>query len=134
MLPFHTDVICREVGYTTGYASCCDAYGNHYRDSFVHEVRCQGTETKLLDCPHTLLNSKISCKYASAVCVTEVNHDDGESPILMAHPHQTRTGIRSELSRQLLHVSKTNSFGQFGPNANESPVWIPPNSVFLKHQ
>ncbi len=75
-----SEVICREIGYTTGYASCCNAFGSHYRDSFVTRMRCQGTETRLLDCAHTTLDARdTSCKYASAVCVMEEKHRFGEN-------------------------------------------------------
>ena len=75
-------VMCREVGYTSGYASCCNAYGNHYRDSFVRDIRCTGDERKLLDCNHTVLQEKADCKYASAICFNEEKHQFGKNPSL----------------------------------------------------
>ena len=74
--------MCREVGYASGYASCCNAYGNHYRDSFVRDIRCRGDEQKLLDCNHTILQEKADCKYASAICFNEEKHQFGKNPSL----------------------------------------------------
>ncbi len=75
-------MICRENGYNSGFASCCNAFGYHYRDSQLTGFNCTGNETRLLDCPHSMVEpadkKSEKCKYASAVCVNQINNENSK--------------------------------------------------------
>jgi hypothetical protein len=43
-------VVCRELGYTRGKAGCCGFLGVGTGSILMDDVRCDGTESRLVDC------------------------------------------------------------------------------------
>ena len=66
-------VVCRELGYYRGEATCCapQSYGRYYQTFVMARVDCLGNESRLQDCNHsTSLSDITACDefYASVVC------------------------------------------------------------------
>ena len=72
-----TGVVCRQLGFDSGYAICCSSYGFHIKQAGDSNVQCDGTEASLLDCPSSI-TSDGTCDYASVVCVYESTPTNGK--------------------------------------------------------
>ncbi|XP_071950900.1 scavenger receptor cysteine-rich domain superfamily protein-like [Antedon mediterranea] len=48
------DVICRQLGYKSAHPKrCCPWFGAGSGDILLDDLQCEGTETNILNCPHT---------------------------------------------------------------------------------
>ncbi|XP_052276945.1 deleted in malignant brain tumors 1 protein-like isoform X3 [Dreissena polymorpha] len=71
--PMEAHVVCREMGYTSGFSQCCSILGVDQSmtgpNKAYTQFACKGMETNLLDCPHVTLKTKCAPEHrASAIC------------------------------------------------------------------
>ena len=78
------EMVCRDLGYVTGYAICCSAYGKALEDMMKNQtLHCTGEETTIGQC----LQNKTcnSTHYASAVCFSTYDAvKDGTYPFVLS--------------------------------------------------
>ena len=62
--------MCSQIGYSTGYAVCCNAFGYHYQEALYTNFSCTGNETDITQCSRDHVASSAGrCNYASVICV-----------------------------------------------------------------
>ena len=64
-----SEVVCRQMGFPNGIASCCNAYGSTRLKPMITNVTCNGTERSLDQCTQDSIVGEESCNYASAICL-----------------------------------------------------------------
>jgi len=68
----HANVVCRQLGFSSASsAPCCAKYGKGTGYIWMDNVRCQGGESSLFDCPHLGTWTNSHCSHtgdASVVC------------------------------------------------------------------
>ena len=71
-------VVCRELGYKSGKSQCCSRLSWFTRNLNASPrvaysgFECRGTESRLVDCKHTVVTTCPQRHLASVICYTQV--------------------------------------------------------------
>ena len=61
-------VVCRQLGFTDGYAVDGSAYGHGTGPVWLSHLQCRGFESRLHECPHSGFNETVSSARPATRC------------------------------------------------------------------
>eukprot|EP00037_Helgoeca_nana_P015140 m.141781 g.141781 ORF g.141781 m.141781 type:complete len:2442 (+) comp22882_c0_seq1:29-7354(+) len=69
---FDAQVVCRELGFSGGFATSRASFGQGTGSILMDDVACVGTEASIADCPHAAVHNCAHSEDAGAVCTGSV--------------------------------------------------------------